>query len=122
VVDCEGTGELRKVQPRPHYGERGVKLSGNTGLISSETYGIKKIPTSYVIERTGDHPGSIALTFDDGPDPDWTPRILDILKQENVPATFFVIGKNGQAYPDLLRSLVYERHEVGNHTFTHPNR
>ena len=63
----------------------------------------------------------IALTFDDGPDPEWTPAILDILKQENVPGTFFVIGKNGQAHPDLLRRIVNEGHEVGNHTFTHPN-
>src|SRR4029079_18220665 len=72
-------------------------------------------------ERTGDKPGSIALTFDDGPDPTWTPAILDILKKENVPATFFVIGKNGDAYPDLLRRIVDEGHEVGNHTYTHPN-
>ena len=63
----------------------------------------------------------IALTFDDGPDPRWTPAILDILKQENVPATFFIIGKNGQAYPDLMRRIVNEGHEIGNHTFTHPN-
>jgi cellulose synthase/poly-beta-1,6-N-acetylglucosamine synthase-like glycosyltransferase/peptidoglycan/xylan/chitin deacetylase (PgdA/CDA1 family) len=74
-----------------------------------------------VIERSGDHPGLIALTFDDGPDPNWTPAILDILKQENVPATFFVIGRNGQAYPNLVRRIVNEGHEIGNHTFTHPN-
>ena len=120
-VDFEGTGELLKVQASPHEGERGLNVDPNTGFISSETYDNAKIPTSYVIERTGDHPGSIALTFDDGPDPDWTPRILDILKQENVPATFFVMGKNGQAYPDLLRRMVNEGHEIGNHTFTHPN-
>jgi cellulose synthase/poly-beta-1,6-N-acetylglucosamine synthase-like glycosyltransferase/peptidoglycan/xylan/chitin deacetylase (PgdA/CDA1 family) len=120
-VDFEGTGELLKVQASPHEGERGIGVDANTGFISSESYDNNKIPTSYVIERTGDHPGWIALTFDDGPDPDWTPRILDILKRENVPATFFVIGKNGQAYPDLLRRMVNEGHEVGNHTFTHPN-
>jgi cellulose synthase/poly-beta-1,6-N-acetylglucosamine synthase-like glycosyltransferase/peptidoglycan/xylan/chitin deacetylase (PgdA/CDA1 family) len=120
-VDFEGTGELLKVQASPHEGERGISVDPNTGFITSESYDIDKIPTSYVIERTGDHPGWIALTFDDGPDPDWTPRILDILKQENVPATFFVMGKNGQAYPDLLRREVNEGHEIGNHTFTHPN-
>jgi len=120
-VDFEGTGELLKVQASPHEGERGISVDANTGFISSESYDNKKIPTSYVIERTGDHPGWIALTFDDGPDPKWTPRILDILKQENVPATFFVMGKNGQAYPDLLRREVNEGHEIGNHTFTHPN-
>jgi len=120
-VDFEGTGELLKVLDRPHDGERGITVDPKTGFITAEAYDNSKIPTSYVIERTGDHPGLIALTFDDGPDPKWTPRILDILKQENVPATFFVMGKNGQAYPDLLRREVNEGHEIGNHTFTHPN-
>src|ERR1700752_1239251 len=73
------------------------------------------------MERTGYHPGMIALTFDDGPDPAYTPAILDILKRENVPATFFVIGKNGDEHPDLLRRIVNEGHEGGNPTCTHPN-
>ena len=120
-VDFEGTGELLRVQASPHDGERGLVLDQNTGFITSETYDNNNIPSSYVIERTGDHPGQIALTFDDGPDPEWTPAILDILKQENVLGTFFVIGKNGQAHPDLLRRIVAEGHELGNHTFTHPN-
>lgn len=120
-VDFEGSGELLRVAASPQEGERGVTVDQNTGFISSESYDMNKIPTSYVIERTGDRPGYIALSFDDGPDPKWTPRILDILKQENVPATFFVMGKNGQAYPDILRREVNEGHEVGNHTFTHPN-
>ncbi len=124
-VDFEGTGELLDVKTSPHDGWRDVKVDAATGYISSETYPSPTdrdaIPSSYVIERTGDHPGMIALTFDDGPDPDYTPAILDILKQKNVPATFFVIGKNGQAYPDLLRRIVAEGHEIGNHTFTHPN-
>ena len=120
-VDFEGTGELLRVQASPHDGERGLNVDQKTGFITSETYDNNNIPSSYVIERTGDHPGQIALTFDDGPDPEWTPAILDILKQENVPGTFFVIGKNGQAYPDLLRRIVNEGHELGNHTFTHPN-
>jgi peptidoglycan-N-acetylglucosamine deacetylase len=120
-VDFEGNGELLKVVSRPHDGSRDIKVDAATGFISSETYDPKNPPTSYVIQRTGDHPGLIALTFDDGPDPRWTPRILDILKQENVPATFFVIGKNGQAYPELLRRMMDEGHEIGNHTFTHPN-
>ncbi len=120
-VDFEGSGELLRVAASPHEGERGVTVDPNTGFISSESYDMNKIPTSYVIERTGFHPGYVALTFDDGPDPRWTPRILDILKRENVPATFFVMGKNGQAHPDLLRREVNEGHEVGNHTFTHPN-
>src|ERR1700686_256025 len=120
-VDFEGPGEILRVQASPHDGERGLNIDQKSGFITSESYDNNKIPSSYVIERTGDHPGMIALTFDDGPDPEWTPAILDILKQEDVPGTFFVIGKNGQAHPELLRRIVNEGHELGNHTFTHPN-
>ena len=119
LVDFEGNGELLEVMSRPQPGERTLQVDSGNGFISSEE--IIASPSSYVVQRTGDRPGMIALTFDDGPDPSWTPAILDILKRENVPATFFIIGKNGQAYPDLLRRIVNEGHEVGNHTFTHPN-
>jgi cellulose synthase/poly-beta-1,6-N-acetylglucosamine synthase-like glycosyltransferase/peptidoglycan/xylan/chitin deacetylase (PgdA/CDA1 family) len=117
-VDFEGTGEILKVMTRPQDGWRNLDVD-DSGFIKNEEF--ITIPSSYVIQRAGDHPGLVALTFDDGPDPRWTPAILDILKQEGVPATFFVIGKNGQAYPDLLRRIVNEGHELGNHTFTHPN-
>lgn len=116
-VDFEGSGEILKVVSRPQDGWRNLEVAD--GYIKNEDF--VAIPSSYVIQREGDHPGLIALTFDDGPDPNWTPAILDILKQEQVPATFFIIGKNGQSYPDLLRRLVNEGHEIGNHTFTHPN-
>jgi len=118
-VDFEGNGELLKVVSSPQKGVRDLEVDQATGFIKSEQ--IKEMPTSYVIERAGDRPGLLALTFDDGPDPRWTPAILDILKREQVPATFFIVGKNGQAYPDLLRRIVNEGHELGNHTFTHPN-
>jgi len=118
-VDFEGTGELLKVISRPQDGWRNLDVDAASGFIKSEDF--VSTPSSYVIERGGDRPGLIALTFDDGPDPEWTPAILDILKQENVPATFFIIGKNGQTYPDLLRRIVNDGHEIGNHTFTHPN-
>ncbi|HEU4434167.1 MAG TPA: polysaccharide deacetylase family protein, partial [Pyrinomonadaceae bacterium] len=118
-VDFEGNGELLKVVSSPQKGVRDLEVDQATGFIKSEQ--IKQMPTSYVIERAGDRPGLLALTFDDGPDPRWTPAILDILKREQVPATFFIVGKNGEAYPDLLRRIVNEGHELGNHTFTHPN-
>ena len=69
----------------------------------------------------GRQAGKLALTFDDGPDPEWTPAILDILKAKNVRATFFVIGENAEANPGLVQRILAEGHEVGNHTFTHPN-
>lgn len=118
-VDFEGNGELLKVLSRPQKGSRNLDVDPSTGFIKSEQF--TELPTSYVVQRTGDRPGMLALTFDDGPDPRWTPQILDILKREGVPATFFIIGKNGQAYPDLVRRIVNEGHEIGNHTFTHPN-
>ncbi len=118
-VDFEGTGELLKVVSRPQDGWRNLDIDGGNGFINNEEFVVT--PSSYIIERGGDHPGMIALTFDDGPDPRWTPAILDILKREKVPATFFIIGKNGQAYPELVRRIVNEGHEIGNHTFTHPN-
>lgn len=119
AVDFEGSGELLRISSRPHDGSRDIKVEAATGQIVTEQY--LETPSSYVIERAGDHPGLIALTFDDGPDPLWTPAILDILKKENVQATFFIIGKNGQAHPELVRRIVNEGHEIGNHTFTHPN-
>lgn len=63
----------------------------------------------------------IALTFDDGPHPQNTPRLLDILKQRNVKATFYVVGTNVKRYPEIMRRIVAEGHEIGNHTVNHPN-
>lgn len=62
---------------------------------------------------------TIALTFDDGPDPTWTPRILDVLDRHDVHATFFVVGTAAIEHPDLVRRMVDEGHEVGVHTLTH---
>jgi len=63
----------------------------------------------------------VALTFDDGPEEEWTPQILDILKQKNVKATFFVIGKQAQKYPEMLRRINADGHVIGDHTFDHIN-
>lgn len=62
---------------------------------------------------------TVALTFDDGPDPVWTPRILDVLREHHVHATFFVVGSAAVDHPDLLRRIVAEGHELGVHTLTH---
>src|SRR5262245_44213991 len=118
-VDFEGAGEILQVEAEPQAGSREVTVDPSTEMIAAEQY--TKIPSSYVIRRGGDKPGLVALTFDDGPDPVWTPRVLDILKQAAVPASFFVIGQNGQANPDLVKRIVAEGHEIGNHSFTHPN-
>lgn len=61
----------------------------------------------------------VALTFDDGPDARWTPRLLDILRDRKVRATFFVIGENALRHPELLRRMEREGHAIGNHTYSH---
>lgn len=61
----------------------------------------------------------IAMTFDDGPHPVHTPRLLDILKRRNIKATFFVVGTNARRYPQLIRRMIAEGHEIGNHTVNH---
>jgi cellulose synthase/poly-beta-1,6-N-acetylglucosamine synthase-like glycosyltransferase/spore germination protein YaaH/peptidoglycan/xylan/chitin deacetylase (PgdA/CDA1 family) len=118
-VDFDGTGEVLHVDTPPKGGERSIEIDPDTGLISGEDY--KVMPTQYVIDRYGAHPGWVALTFDDGPDGRWTPKILDVLKQKHAVATFFVIGQNMQISPGIVRREVDEGHMVGNHTWTHPN-
>ncbi|MGW1816091.1 bifunctional polysaccharide deacetylase/glycosyltransferase family 2 protein [Streptomyces sp. NPDC002125] len=62
---------------------------------------------------------TIVLTFDDGPDPEWSDQVLDILDENDVPGTFFLVGSMISRYPDVVRRMVDEGNEVGVHTFTH---
>jgi peptidoglycan-N-acetylglucosamine deacetylase len=117
-VDIEGSGEILRIEEAPSVGYRTLEQDKD-GLITNEQY--HALPTPYVIRRAGYKPGLVALSFDDGPDPDWTPPILDILKAKNVSATFFVIGENAMPHPFLLNRIVDEGSEIGNHSFTHPN-
>jgi peptidoglycan/xylan/chitin deacetylase (PgdA/CDA1 family) len=61
----------------------------------------------------------LAMTFDDGPHPSHTPRLLDLLKARNIKATFFVVGPNAKAHPQILKRMVAEGHEIANHTWSH---
>lgn len=63
----------------------------------------------------------LVLTFDDGPDPEWTPKVLDVLKEHHAHGVFFVTGTMASRYPDLVKRMVDEGHEVGLHTFNHPD-
>lgn len=63
----------------------------------------------------------VALTFDDGPYPPYTQQVLNVLKENGVPATFFVVGKNVERYPELVKRIVDEGHQLGNHTYSHPD-
>ena len=118
-VDVEGQGEILRITATPQQGERQVDFDKRTQLVTNEVY--QSLPTPYVVERTGMRDKLVALTFDDGPDPKWTPQILSILEQYHVPAAFFVIGENGVANRGLLQRMVRDGMEIGNHSYTHPN-
>ena len=83
-----------------------------------------QIPTAQIYGRTVcREPGAgrkLCLTYDDGPNPAWTPQLLDLLDEHDAKATFFLIGKWSEREPDLIREVVARGHAIGNHTFTHP--
>jgi len=117
-VDIEGKGEILKIGAVPQAGRRDVFTLPN-GDVADVRF--LTLPSQYLVQRTGYSAREVALTFDDGPDPQWTPKILDILKREGVPATFFIVGENALTERGLLKRMVDEGHEVGSHTYTHPN-
>ncbi len=119
AVDFDGDGELLTVVSFPTPGSRVVDRDATTGLFTDQNY--DKYPQPYIIQREGFQPKAIALTFDDGPSSPWTGQILDLLARYKVRATFFIVGENAERHPGLLRRMWAEGHEIGNHTFTHPN-
>jgi cellulose synthase/poly-beta-1,6-N-acetylglucosamine synthase-like glycosyltransferase/peptidoglycan/xylan/chitin deacetylase (PgdA/CDA1 family)/spore germination protein YaaH len=119
-VNYDGKGEILEMINEPDHGHTKFEFDNKDQLITSEQY--LSLPSSYMLKRFGaTNPKKIALTFDDGPNSDYTPKILDILKEKKVPATFFVTGANIQNNIPLIRREYNEGHEIGNHTFTHPN-
>ncbi len=118
-VDIEGQGEIIRIDSRPASGEREISFDNDTKLIDDENF--KIMPSPYTVDLYGNSPNKIAITFDDGPDPEWTPKILDVLKEKGVKATFFLIGIEAEKYGAVTKRVYNEGHEIGNHTFTHPD-
>ncbi|HEY0786962.1 MAG TPA: glycosyltransferase, partial [Acidobacteriaceae bacterium] len=118
-IDVEGEGDILRIVAQPRSGVRQIFLDADKFTITDERMTL--LPHPFQARYYGYNPKKLALSFDDGPDPKWTPRILDILKRYNVKATFLVIGLEGQDNIGLLRRYVREGHEIGNHTFTHPD-
>ncbi|HEY3441428.1 MAG TPA: glycosyltransferase [Paludibaculum sp.] len=118
TVNQYGEGEVIRIADTPREGSRRV-WRDNAGLFAEEYV---SLPTYYVVESYGkSRKKHLAITFDDGPDPEYTPRILDVLKEKRVKATFFVVGANAESQPELLRRIYAEGSEIGNHTYSHPN-
>jgi cellulose synthase/poly-beta-1,6-N-acetylglucosamine synthase-like glycosyltransferase/peptidoglycan/xylan/chitin deacetylase (PgdA/CDA1 family)/spore germination protein YaaH len=119
-VEFDGNGELLRLTSRPTPGRRFLEANPRTQLIRHER--ITQLPSPWVVQRFGaDDSTKLALTFDDGPDPRYTAAILDTLRSRGVKATFFVVGRQADEYPALMRRIIREGHEIGNHTYTHPN-
>jgi peptidoglycan/xylan/chitin deacetylase (PgdA/CDA1 family) len=97
--------------------------AGVLGAAGVAFYGAQ-IPTAQIFGRTVcREPGAgkkLCLTYDDGPNPAWTPALLDLLDEHDAKATFFLIGKWSEREPELIREVVARGHAIGNHTFTHP--
>ena len=118
-VDMEGQGEILRIETKPAHGTRDLTRDDNSKLITDEVF--QNLPEPYRVGRYGYSPNKVALTFDDGPDPTWTPKILDVLKKKNATATFFLIGIQGDKFSGLVKRIYNEGHTIGNHTFTHPD-
>ncbi len=124
-VDTEGQGDILRVTRKPQSGQRTLTMDDDDSIpvdyrsITDEH--MDSYPLSYTVMQYGYHPKQVALSFDDGPDPEWTPRILDILKRYGVHGTFFMIGEVAQNNVGILQRAYREGHEIGNHTFTHPD-
>src|SRR5213596_2991832 len=113
-----GDGEIVTVDEDRSDGMRELAVDTD-GYLTAKYVKFAEFPTLYHQGAAGEH--QVAITFDDGPDPRWTPQILDILKAANVKAAFFLVGVNAERYPGLVRRIVNEGHEIGNHTYYHPN-
>ena len=124
-VDNEGSGDIMRVTSRPQNGQRTLTLDDDdqvpvaSKMITHQT--LNSLPLPYTVQYYAYQPKKVAITFDDGPDPVWTPRILDVLKKYGVKGTFFMIGEVAQDNVSVMKRVYAEGHEIGNHTFTHPD-
>ncbi|MCW3088945.1 MAG: glycosyltransferase [Ferruginibacter sp.] len=120
-----GEGELLNILYTPGAGILKIEVDKTEMLIAEQRY--IQLPSGYVYEKFAEDktpmgPGhKIILTFDDGPDAEFTPKVLAILEKEKIPATFFVIGLNAESNIPLLQRIYKDGYEIGNHTFTHHN-
>jgi len=117
-----GKGNLITLADERSDGTRRIHSDkkGTPGTMFSATY--ETFPSYLTVLHQGRGPGDgVAITFDDGPDRRWTPQILDILKEKNVKAAFFMIGANMEKHPRIVQRILAEGHMIGVHTYSHPN-
>ncbi|MBZ5694103.1 MAG: glycosyltransferase [Acidobacteriia bacterium] len=114
----EGDGDIWRITATPQNGRRTFEYDADSDSFDDESF--QSYPMSWRIQQMGAAPHKVALTFDDGPDPQWTPKILDVLNQKKAPAAFFVIGESANQNAEIVKREYALGNEIGNHTFTHP--
>jgi peptidoglycan/xylan/chitin deacetylase (PgdA/CDA1 family) len=102
-------GTLTARQVRRFQAANGIRVTGKVG----------RLTWPKLLGRPARQAGAVYLTFDDGPAPAWTPRVLELLARHRARATFFVVGRHAVAHPELVRQAYAAGHGVGNHTWTH---
>jgi len=107
AVACSATGMAGR-EPAPGARPRSSGPPNQVAL--SPSFGIKKVDVEEKL---------VALTFDDGPDPKYTPRVLDFARGHHIPLTFFLLGERVRLHPELARRMLAEGHAIGNHTWSH---
>lgn len=118
-IGRNGTGVVVKLVDVPAVGQRQLSLGAQGEVVGAE---LISLPRAYEIDQWGSNdPTQVTLTFDDGPDPRYTPQILDILKQYNVKASFFTLGSQMLRHPKLVQRILDEGHDIGSHTYSHVN-
>src|SRR5215471_10653000 len=105
-----GENSADEPKPGPHAAAAPSAVTGGGPVVQVTRAGVR----SYRMPAR-----TVALTFDDGPDPVWTPKVLAVLRRYRVPATFFLVGAHVASYPGLVRAELREGSEVGSHTYTH---
>lgn len=87
-----------------------LAAGGTLGSLEKQNKIIRQVPTTHKV---------VAFTFDDGPHPGTTPELLKVLREKGVKATFFILGRNAEVYGDLLKQVIADGHEIGNHGYSH---
>ena len=113
--DFVGSGEVLNVTSEPHAGRIGIVLDKDNQLIIEERY--YSLPATYTVQRLGKcKEKQLVLTFDDGPDSRWTPKVLSILKHYKVPAAFFMVGLQMEKNIPIVKDVFDQGCTIGNHT------
>ena len=123
-VSFQGEGEVLDILSQPQQGKVTLEVDTVEDLISEQNY--VQLPAGYVIRKFAEDTThgvghKLILTFDDGPSTEFTPKILDILEKEKVPASFFIVGLQAEKNIPILQRIYKDGFEIGNHTFTHHN-